>query len=344
MKLKEENTYLTFDDVGIVPQYSEIESRSTIDLTSRISKYAILECPIISSPMNTVTEVEMTRKLAEFGALGALHRFTSIDTRVDWVSELAVEIKETFPICASIGVTGAYLKDAEFLLEAGATVLLLDVAHGHHKLVKDAIESIKKQFGDDCDIIAGSVSTPDGCKFLEDAGADCIRFGQGNGSLCETRIRTGIGIPQISGLLESCKVVTIPVIADGGIRYIGDIAKALAAGASAVMLGSLLAGTKETPGDIARVGQWPNEQLYKKYMGAASLEAKQSRGETKNVEGNSKTIPYKGKVERIINDIRDGLRSACSYVGASNLKEFKTKAKLIRVSTAGAIEATPHLL
>jgi IMP dehydrogenase len=336
--------YLTFDDVGIVPAYSEIASRSTIDLTTKISNYALLGCPIISSPMDTVTEVEMALKLAEFGALGALHRFTSIDKRVEWVSELVVEISEAIPICASIGVTGNYLKDAEALLEAGTSLLLLDVAHGHHKLVGDAIKNIKSQFGGECDIMAGSVSTPEGCKFLEDSGADCIRFGQGNGSLCETRIRTGIGIPQISGLLESCKVVQIPIIADGGIRYIGDIAKALAAGASAVMLGSLLAGTKETPGDIARVGQWPNEQLYKKYMGAASLEAKQSRGETKNVEGNSKTIPYKGKVERIINDIQDGLRSACSYVGANNLNEFKTKANLIRVSAAGAIEATPHLL
>lgn len=334
--------YLTFDDVGIVPKYSTITSRAKIKLHTKITKNWNIDIPIISAPMDTVTGSDMALTLKTMGGVGAIHRFGSISSRVEMVQTVSRYLSD-FPTCASIGVTGTYLEDAFKLIEVGCDILLLDVAHGHHILVEDAIRMLKAEFPH-IDIIAGNVSTYEGSKFLENCGADAIRFGQGNGSLCETRIRTGIGIPQISGLLETCGNVSIPVIADGGIRYPGDVAKALAAGASSVMLGSLLAGTKEAPGEISRVGSWPNEILYKKYMGAASLEAKKSRGETKNIEGNSKIIPYKGRVERIITDIVEGLQSACSYNGSSTLEDFINTASLIRVTSAGAIEAKPHLL
>jgi len=164
-------------------------------------------------------------------------------------------------------------------------------------------------------------------------------------SLCETRIRTGVGIPQISTLVDVIPVgdiYDVPVIADGGIRMVGDIAKCLGVGADSVMLGSLLSGTKETPGEISKVGQWPNEQLYKKYRGSASLDSKMGREESKNVEGASKLTAYKGKTKRIINDITDGVRSAFSYVGANNIEEFQSRCEFVEVTESGKMEAYPH--
>jgi IMP dehydrogenase len=183
---------------------------------------------------------------------------------------------------------------------------------------------------------------------LCDWGVDAIRVGIGNGSLRETRIRTGIGIPQVTALVDCIKVAdgyNIPVIADGGIRIIGDIAKALALGADSVMLGSLLSGTKETPGDIQRTGTWPNEELFKRYRGSASLETKMEHNlDEKNVEGNSKLVPYKGKIKRIIDDINDGLTSSMSYVNAMNLSEFRANSEFVKVTQNGVVEAKPHLL
>ena len=154
-------------------------------------------------------------------------------------------------------------------------------------------------------------------------------------------------VPQFSALFDICSVTdnyNVPVIADGGVRYVGDICKGLGCGADSVMLGSIIAGTKETPGDTHKVGEWPNEKLYKKYRGSASLDSKADRGESDNVEGNSKIIPYKGKVKRIISDIRDGLSSAFSYVGASDVLDFQSKCEFVKVTQAGVIEAKPHLL
>ena len=169
-------------------------------------------------------------------------------------------------------------------------------------------------------------------------------------SLCETRIRTGVGVPQVTALIESIRAVEesgidVPVIADGGIRMTGDVAKALSLGTDTVMVGSLLAGTRESPGEIQRMGMWPNEQLFKKYRGSASAEVKQVHGlEEKNVEGNSKLIPYKGKVERIINDIKDGVRSSMSYVNATTISEFHSNSNHVLITQNGLIEAKPHLL
>lgn len=169
-------------------------------------------------------------------------------------------------------------------------------------------------------------------------------------SLCETRIRTGIGVPQVTAIMGAVRAVedskqNIPIIADGGIKTTGDVAKALSLGASTVMLGSLLAGTRESPGEIQRMGQWPNEELFKKYRGSASAEAKLANGqEAKNVEGNSKLIPYKGKAERIVNDICDGVRSSMSYTNSSTLEEFYLKSDHIIITQNGLIEAKPHLL
>ena len=343
---------LTYDDINIVPKYSEVEHRDKIDISTQFTKKIKLDLPIVSSPMDTITELDMAREMMEWGGVGVVHRFMSIEEQAEIMEKLCympdsdhILIKNNLPRCAAVGVTGDYLERAQELINNGCNVLLIDVAHGYHKLVGDAIEKIKNIQG--VEVIAGAVATGEAVQYLCEKGADAIRVGIGNGSLCETRIRTGVGVPQVTALLDCVAVADTygcPTIADGGVRNIGDVCKGLACGADTVMLGSLLSGTKETPGTIEKIGEWPNEQLYKKYRGSASLDSKSERGEESNVEGNSKIIPYKGKARRILNDIKDGIKSSCSYVGASNLDEYSTLVEFIEVTRAGQVEAQPHLL
>jgi IMP dehydrogenase len=337
----------TFDDLQIIPKYSEVESRSQCNLTARFTKQYKLGTPLVSSPMDTVTEYNMALAIASHGGVGILHRFMSIEKQSNQVRKIKEQEKL---VSAAIGATGDYKERAQELVNAGAIVLLIDVAHGNTKQVRDSITWCKQNLPNYVDVIAGNVATYEGARNLAQWGADAIRVGIGNGSLCETRIRTGIGIPQVTALIESIRAVEesgidVPIIADGGIKMTGDVAKALSLGADSVMIGSLLAGTRESPGEIHRMGMWPNEQLFKKYRGSASAEVKQVHGlEEKNVEGNSKLIPYKGKVERIISDIGDGVRSAMSYVDATSIEEFQAKSEHVLITQNGLIEAKPHLL
>tara|TARA_Y100000034_G_scaffold97884_1_gene119671 strand:- start:2126 stop:3178 length:1053 start_codon:yes stop_codon:yes gene_type:complete len=344
---------LTYDDINIVPKYSELESRSDVDLSTKFTKKIKLSIPVVSTPMDTVTEYDMAREMMDWGGAGIVHRFMSIEEQAGIMEKLwyipgtdHIVVKNNLPRCAAIGVKGDYLERAQELVKNGCNVLLIDVAHGHHKLVGDAIEEIKTKLSG-VEVVAGSVATGEACEYLCEKGADAIRVGIGNGSLCETRIRTGVGIPQVSALIDCVAVADTfdtPIIADGGVRTIGDVCKGLACGADTIMLGSLLSGTKETPGTIEKIGEWPNEMLYKKYRGSASLDSKHDRGDDKNVEGNHKVIPYKGKVKRILKDIQEGIRSAFSYVGANDISEFHSKVELIQVTGAGNIEGKPHLL
>ena len=336
------NIALTYDDVNIIPKYSELEHRSDCDLSTQFTKNIRLKIPVVSSPMDTITELDMAIELDMLGGMGIIHRFMSIEKQSKMSNTLyTYNVK----FGAAIGVTGDWFERAQELVKNGCNVLLIDVAHGHHKLVGEAIERIKNIQG--VEVVAGSVATREAVQYLCEKGADAIRVGIGNGSLCETRIRTGVGIPQVTALLDCVAVADTfgcPTIADGGVRNIGDVCKGLACGADTIMLGSLLSGTKESPGEIEKVGKWPNEQLYKKYRGSASLDSKKSRGDNKNVEGNHKVIPYKGKVKRIIGDIQEGISSAFSYVGANNISEYHSKVELIEVTRAGQVEASPHLL
>lgn len=342
---------LTYDDIQIIPKYSEISSRSTCELRTKFTKRYFIDKPYVSAPMDTVTGTEMAKRMLELGGVGVINRFMSVDDQIKSVSDVAlfsVEFTKNMDmaICAAIGVNEP-IKRLDGLSNAGVNVILIDVAHGNTLMMKNAINKIKEIYPH-IDIVAGNVATADGARNLCEWGVDGIRVGIGNGSLCETRIRTGIGIPQVTALIDCIKVCDeygVPVIADGGIRTTGDVAKALALGADSVMLGSLLAGTKESPGSISKTGSFPNEQLYKRYRGSASLETKLEYNlSEKNVEGNSKLIPYKGKIKRIIDDINDGVRSAMSYVNASNLSEFQANSEFIKVTQNGVIEAKPHLL
>ena len=333
--------YLTYDDVNIVPKYSELESRGDVDLNTKLTKNVELRIPIVSSPMDTVTGFEMAWAISHLGGIGFIHRFMDIERQSELVASLG-DLK----VGAAVGVTGDYLERARELVWKGCNVILIDVAHGHHKLVGEAIEEIKKDISD-IEVVAGCIATSEAAKQLCEWGVDGLRVGVGNGSLCETRIRTGVGLPSVTALLDVCSTAddyNVPVIADGGIRNVGDVCKGLGCGADTIMVGSLLSGTKESPGTIEKKGQWPNEQLFKKYRGSASLDSKLDRGEEKNVEGNHKVIPYKGKVKRIIGDIEDGIRSSCSYVGASDLEEFRSLVEFVEVTRAGQVEAQPYLL
>ena len=388
----------TYDDVNIVPKYSEVEHRDKVNIRTRFTKKTEIAYPVVSSPMDTVTGLNMAKAMLEWGTCGVIHRFQSIEkqarmmkslhyewdsywnigedtkrtiekewdewwndfsrsnppTKSDWkdlkerwwFADSMIESDshwEKLPLCAAIGVTEDYLERAQELVKNGCNVLLIDVAHGHHKLVGDAIEAIKADIST-VEVIAGSIATGDACEYLCEKGADGIRVGIGNGSLCETRIRTGVGIPTVSALVDCVSIgdtYNTPIIADGGIRNIGDVCKGLACGAESIMLGSLLSGTKESPGEIEKIGEWPNEKLFKKYRGSASRDTKRS---DKNVEGNHKVVPYKGKTRRILHDIGDGVRSSFSYVGANNIAEFHSLVELVEVTRAGQVEAKPHLL
>jgi len=353
--------HLTYDDIQLVPQYSDIPSRTQINLHTLVSRRYGLLNPLVASPMDTVCGEEMAFKIFLMGGVGCIHRFMSIEeqSRVvkslyqriygegfggpfeewgvmydDWHSEINL-----IPIMAAIGVSESDKERAKSLVDSGANILVIDVAHGHHKNVVDMIKWCKENLDSKVDIIAGNISTAQAAIDLEKAGADGLRVGIGGGSLCTTRIKTGFGVPNVSSLEEIIKVAKTPIMADGGIRTSGDIAKALALGASSVMLGSLLAGTEEAPGQIIETPKG----LYKRYRGSASLETKVVNGQqVRNVEGESTTIPYKGGVKFIVNGLLDGVKSALSYGGARNLDEFKPK--YVVVTNSGINEAKPHLL
>ena len=345
-------TALTYDDITLCPTYSEIESRSTIDLTTQLTRNSKLRIPIIASPMDTVCESEMAIALAELGGVGCIHRFMDIEEQVVNVRQVSRFIQSIglkkdvkweghkIPIMAAVGSNGDFLERAHRLENAGANVILIDVAHGHHKFVREALTKLKLTLRHTTDVIAGNIATADAALALQDWGADALRVGIGGGSLCTTRVKTGFGVPNVTSLLNVCEVATVPVIACGGIRNSGDIAKALACGADSVILGSLLAGTKESPGKIIETA---NRGLYKRYRGAASLETKSIHGQKEsNIEGESTLVPFKGGAKFIVEGLMDGVKSALSYAGASTISQFHPE--LMVVTSSGVTEAKPHLL
>ena len=340
---------LTYDDIQLIPNYSDVQSRQEIELTTSVSKNWSINIPIVGSCMDTVTEFEMASTLMEMGGVGCIHRFMSIDEQVKQVKKLAA-FRETdvslshLPIMAAVGVVGDYLDRAVALEEAGCNIILIDVAHGHHSNMEIALKELKANLEEYTDVIAGNIATAEAADDLIAWGADGLRVGIGGGSLCTTRVKTGFGVPNVTSIEEVVKVADqwdVPIMADGGIKSSGDIAKALAVGADCVMVGSLLAGTKESPGAILETPAG----LFKRYRGSASLETKVTHGQqSRNVEGESTTIPFKGGVRFIISGLTDGIRSALSYGGADNIFDYQTTVNYNVVSSAGLAEAKPHLI
>ncbi|NND87221.1 MAG: IMP dehydrogenase [Nitrosopumilus sp.] len=465
---------LTFDDVLLVPKYSDITSRSQTDLTTKLSRNLSINIPFVSANMDTVTESTMAVAIARFGGIGIIHRFLTIKEQANEVlkvkrsgsvmienpysisSEKSVqyaldyaedkeisgllvtdsnsklvgivterdllfansksvinevmtkdvvtakpgvtldEAKEIlhkhrieklpivddsgiikglitskditnnadFPnaskdqkgrplVGAAVGVKGDFLERSETLLEAGADVLVVDIAHGHSENALSTIRNIKKAFPD-CELIAGNIATAQGTEDLIKAGVDAVKVGVGSGSICITRVITGSGVPQLTAVMDCAKVAKdhgIPIISDGGTRTSGDATKALAAGASSVMVGSMLGGTDESPGTVLT----KNGKRFKVYRGMASLAASIGRKskETGSIsldddlndyvaEGVEAMVPYKGTVTDILKQLTGGVRSGLSYCGAHTIPQMQDNAEFIKMSRAGFAESQPH--
>jgi IMP dehydrogenase len=351
MKFADDKEYLTYDDVLMLPQRSDIESRKMIDLTSgRLG----LRSPFISANMDTITEENMVIAMHNAGGSAIIHRFLDA-RRLDQIIK-RVKSNGALPII-SVGVN----RDSDDLiacaLENRVFSFCVDVAHGHHNAVAARIAELRERIPRTTHqkpiIIAGNVATPEGVNFLAEAGANIIKVGIGPGSHCTTRVVTGHGVPQLSAVANCVEAANhinrsaehfrddpIEIIADGGIRNSGDITKALAVGAKYVMLGRLLAGTNEAPGDVVVDTNTGNK--VKLYRGMASFSAQRSIGKKRAPEGVASTVPAIGSVASVIEELADGVRSGLSYTAARNLRELREKAVFVRVTGAGHTEGTPH--
>jgi len=346
---------LSFDDVLLVPKKSDIESRKEIDIGSELNgvKFSL---PIVSSPMDTVTELEMISALGKAGGFGILHRYNYIQAQAKIVN--AAKAAGVENVAAAVGVTDNYKVRAQELVASGADIICIDVAHGHHTNVERAIKTLKDIFGEDVSIIAGNIATDTGYVDLCRWGADAVRVGIGGGSICSTRIQTGHGMSTFQSIL-ACRMARMaalnhfhsgekynftpkPIIADGGIKSSGDIVKAIAAGADFVMLGSMLAGTLEAPGEVFTES---SGKSYKAYRGMASREAQEDwRGFASSLEGVSTTIPYKGSASFILEDIANNVRSGFSYSGARDVEELRENSQFILQTSASQLESGTHIL
>ena len=350
MKIINEDV-IGFDDIILVPQYSNIKSRSEIDTSIQIINHSEnntmnFKIPIISSPMSTVTEAHMCNAMRSQGGLGIIHRYNSIE----YQSKLLSFVNDNETKAAAIGVSGDYKERLSALVEKGLRIVCIDIAHGDHKLMESAIDFVKSEYPD-LFVIAGNVATGDAYRNLAKFGADAIRTSVGSGSICTTRIQTGHGVPTLHAVIECDRVrkeminskdENVPyIIADGGIKNSGDVVKSLAAGADFVMLGSMLSGTKETPGKV--IINDKNKKV-KRYNGMASKAAQKDwKGSYASIEGVSSIVPYKGTVSRVVNEIMSNVRSGMSYSGARSLNELREKAIAYRQTSASHAEGNPHI-
>ena len=352
---------LTYDDVLLVPQYSDIESRKEIDISSQLGKLDTLTLPIFASPMDTVCEDEMALAMMFHGGMGIVHRYMDIQSQIkvlDKVFKTSIqnqyldkhsELKtkdHVMLVGVAVGATGDYLERAQECVKAGATLVCIDVAHGHHIHVKRAIESLKRNLPGDIQLMAGNVATKQAFDDLADWGAEIIRCNIGGGSICTTRVETGHGVPGLETVIDCSRshhaqAGNVKIVADGGIKNAGDIVKAMAAGADFVMLGSLLAGHDEAPGRLFQT----TDGSRKEYRGMASVEAQLAAGrKPSSLEGIASSVPSKGPVHDTLEYLENNIRSGFSYTGARNIQELREKAVFVRQTNAGQVESSAHIL
>lgn len=334
---------LSFDDVLLIPGYNGIRSRQNVT-TSVAIKDKTFDIPLISSNMDTITGESMAAKFSELGGMAILHRFLSVEDNLKIFKRLSQPDKVAF----SVGLGKKEMERAEAMVGAGASMVCVDVAHGHSKEVNRTIRDLREAHGDNLLIIAGNVATYAGADYLAAAGADVIKVGIGSGSVCTTRVKTGFGVPQLSAVVDCCKVDR-HIISDGGIRVPGDAVKALAAGADMVMLGGVLAGTDETPGEAIEVtGRDGVPKMVKRFRGMASREAQEdfmgSMSEWKTAEGVAIEVPARGPVESVVRDMMGGIRSGMTYCGAATIKDLQRKVQFMEITTSARVEGTPHAL
>ncbi|UYL08195.1 IMP dehydrogenase [Bdellovibrio sp. SKB1291214] len=336
--IKNRGKGLTFDDVLIIPARSDVRSRRDPQLTTKVTKNFTMDTPIVSANMDMVTEYDMALAMHQLGGMGILHRFLPIEDQAAQARRLKeAGVKN---ISASVGVGEEFKSRSKALVDAGVNIITIDIAHGHSVQMMETMKWLKDQYPK-VDLIAGNMATPDAARDLIEAGADAIKVGIGPGSMCTTRIITGCGVPQLTAIALCAEVAAaygVPVIADGGIRTSGDMVKAFAAGASTVMLGSMLSGTIETPGEI--------KNGKKAYRGMASRSAQDSwRGgvpEGMAPEGESTQVNVKGHVKDVILEVTGGIRSGMSYINATSIAEIKEKALFMEMSSNGISESRAH--
>ena len=356
---------LTFDDVLLIPAESHVLPNE-VDLSTKLADNIKLNIPLISAGMDTVTEGAMAIAMALQGGLGVVHKNMSIQAQAGEVANVksvvvpsnatkaAVDDQNRLLCAAAVGVTSYTFERAEALLEAGADAIVIDTAHGHSAGVLRKIKEFREHFPKQT-LIAGNVATGDATRALFDAGVDVVKVGIGPGSICTTRIVAGVGVPQITAIYDAASAAREyhkPIIADGGIKYSGDVVKALAAGGNAVMLGSMLSGTTEAPGDIFE----ENGKKFKRYRGMGSVGAMaQAHGSSDRYfqggvneanklvpEGVEARVEYKGDVSDVVFQIDGGLRSGMGYCGAANIPELIEKAQFVQITNAGLRESHPH--
>ena len=339
---------LTFDDVLLIPKYSGVLPSET-DISLNLSKKITLKVPFLSSAMDTVTESKMAVAIAQAGGIGVIHRNLNIRKQSEEVMKVK---KKKLIVGAAVGTNNEDLDRARSLIDNGCDLIVIDTAHGHSAKVLKVLSKLKK-INFNVPICVGNIATAEASKKLYNSGADIIKVGIGPGSICTTRMVAGIGVPQISAIMEvkgALKNKKIKIISDGGIKFSGDIAKALAAGADAIMMGSIFAGTDESPGKKFKI----KRKLYKQFRGMGSIGAMSSgsanRYFQKNFKDKSKFVPegvegrveYKGNVSKIIYQLQGGLRSSMGYIGAKDINQIQKKAKFIKITKAGFYESMVH--
>jgi IMP dehydrogenase len=353
---------LTFDDVLLVPAYSEVLPKD-VDTRSQLTKRISLAVPILSAAMDSVTESRMALAMAREGGLGVIHKNFSPDEQAAEVKLVKSASLEGFPEHASRDAAGRARvaaaigpgpdRDARVaaLIEAGVDLVVVDTAHGHSKGVLDAVAYVKKRYPDIC-VLAGNVATAEATRALAEAGADAVKVGIGPGSICTTRVVAGVGVPQITAVADCAKEAEragISVVADGGLKLSGDVTKALAAGARTVMIGSLFAGTEEAPGEVVLI----SGRAFKTYRGMGSLGAMQKGSKDRYGQGGTADeklvpegiegrVPYRGPLGTILHQIVGGVRSGMGYVGARTVDELREKGRFVRITSAGLRESHVH--
>lgn len=358
----------TFDDILLIPGYSDF-SRDDINLTTKITRNISLRLPLVSSPMDTVTEKALAKELAKLGGIGIIHRNLTVSEQAEQVRSIS---KLKLLVGAAVGASKGFEERVRALVHAKASVIVVDSAHGFAKNIIDAVIYIKKLFPY-VDIIAGNIATSEGAKALINAGADGLRVGMGPGAICTTRIISGMGVPQVTALLETVplgKTAGIPIIADGGIKYSGDIVKTLALGANAVMMGNFFASTTQAPGKTITLSYdnvphrfrsifQKNKQkyLFKTYRGMGSIGAMKKGAEIKSEdeyhgkqykdrilvsEGVEGLVPVKGDLKTVVDQAIGGVKSGFYYIGAKTIKELQEKARFFYITHASLTESHPH--
>ena len=339
---------LTFDDVTLAPNYSEVLP-SEVDTSIKLSNNLSLKIPILTSAMDTVTESKMAIAIAKAGGIGIIHRNLDIKKQINEIQKVK---KQKLLVGAAVGAGPNEHKRAEQILKEGVNLIVVDTAHGHTKKVGEIIKFIKKK-KTKVTLCAGNIATPEAAKYLLNLGVDIIKVGIGPGSICTTRLVAGIGVPQLSAILavrNGLKNKKAIIISDGGIKYSGDLAKAFAAGADAVMIGSLFAGTDETPGKLIK----RNGKLFKSFRGMGSVGAmnkgsadryfqKKQKDASKYVpEGVEGFVKYKGKVADVLYKLVGGLKSSMGYLGAKQIKNLRDKPRFVKITKAGFYESMVH--